>query len=256
VDETTGMRAHLRTAALSTGVWGNLREPRVAHAVARAGFDWVCVDQQHGYASGNDVLDLIGAVRAAGAHALVRLAWNRPEEIGRALDAQADGVIVPMVQSAEEARAAVAGTRYAPEGRRSWGGTRSPLAPTANEVAPTNAASACLVMVETPAAVERVEEIAAVEGLDGIFLGPFDLSIAYGLPIEELIADRGEDSPLGRVVAACRRAGIAAGAYAGTLDRAAALRAHGFTMLAVTSDDALVTQAATATAAEARSRLA
>ncbi|WP_369134913.1 HpcH/HpaI aldolase/citrate lyase family protein [Modestobacter sp. I12A-02662] len=255
VDETTGLRAHLRTATLSTGVWGNLVDPRVAHAVARADFDWVCVDQQHGYASGNDVLDLIGAVRAAGTSALVRLAWNRPEEIGRALDAQADGVIVPMVESAEEARAAVAGTRYAPAGRRSWGGTRSPLAPTANDVAATNAASACLVMVETPAAVERVEEIAAVEGLDGIFLGPFDLSLAYGMPIEELIADQGEDSPLGRVVAACRRNGITAGAFAGNLDRAAALRAHGFTMLAVISDDALVTQASTATAAEARDRL-
>jgi len=256
VDETTGVRAHLRSAELSVGIWANLRDPRVAHAMARADLDWVCVDQQHGYAAGTDTLDLVAAVRAAGRHALVRVPWNRPETIGQALDVGADGVIVPMVESAEDARAAVAATRYAPEGRRSWGGTRSPVAPSANDPAVTNASTACLVMVETPAAVEQVEEIAAVDGVDGIFLGPFDLSIAYGMPISELVDDRGNASPLRRVVAACRRNGIAAGAYGGTLDRSVALRSSGFTMLAVTSDDALVASAAAATAAEARSRLA
>ena len=256
MDETAGMRAHLRNGGVSIGAWANLLDPRVAHAVARADVDWVCIDQQHGYAAGSDVLDLVAAVRAAERHALVRVPWNRPETIGQALDVGADGVIVPMVESAADARAAVAASRYAPEGRRSWGGRRSPVALDANDPGATNAATACLVMVETPAAVEQVEEIAAVDGVDGVFLGPFDLSIAYGMPIQELVDDRGEASALGRVVAACRRNGIAAGAYGGNLDRSVALRAHGFTMLAVTSDDALVASAAAGTAAEARSRLA
>jgi 4-hydroxy-2-oxoheptanedioate aldolase len=255
VDETTGLRAHLRSAGVSIGAWANLLDPRVAHAVARADVDWVCVDQQHGYATGSDALDLVAAIRAAGRHALVRVSWNRPETIGRALDVGADGVIVPMVESAADARAAVAATRYAPEGRRSWGGSRSPVTPGANDPAATNASTACLVMVETPAAVERVEEIAAVEGVDGVFLGPFDLSLAYGMPIHELVDDRAEGAPLRRVVAACRRNGITAGAYGGTLDRSVALRASGFTLLAVTSDDALVASAAAAMAADARSRL-
>ncbi|WP_222266876.1 HpcH/HpaI aldolase family protein [Modestobacter marinus] len=253
--ETASIRAHLRDAALSTGAWINLDDPRVTHTIARAGFDWVCIDQQHGYAAGADGTDLVAAVRAAGTPALVRISWNRPEEIGRVLDSGADGVIVPMVETAAEARAAVAAARYAPEGRRSWGATRSPATATPPDVAAANAATACLVMVETPAAVDQVEEIAAAEGVDGIFLGPFDLSLAYGMPIEELIGDSGPESPLSRVVAACRRTGITAGAFAGTVDRAAALRAHGFTMLAVTSDDALIAQASTATAAEARDRL-
>lgn len=256
MNETAGLRAHLRSAGVSVGVWANLLDPRVAHAVARADVDWVCIDQQHGYATGSDALELVAAVRAAGRHALVRVSWNRPETIGRALDVGADGVIVPMVESAADARAAVAATRYAPEGRRSWGGSRSPVAPNANDPAATNASTACLVMVESPAAVEQVEEIAAVEGVDGVFLGPFDLSIALGMPIHELVDEHGESPVLRRVVAACRRNGIAAGAYGGTLDRSVALRAHDFTMLAVTSDDALVAQAAAATAAEARSRLA
>jgi 4-hydroxy-2-oxoheptanedioate aldolase len=256
VTETATTRAHLQGAALSTGAWINLDDPRVTHTIARAGFDWVCIDQQHGYSAGADGTDLVAAVRAAGTHALVRVSWNRPEEIGRVLDTGADGVIVPMVETAEEARAVVAAARYAPEGRRSWGATRGPAAATFPDAGAANAATACLVMVETPAAVERVEEIAAAEGVDGIFLGPFDLSLAYGMPIHELIDDHGAESPLSRVVAACRRNGITAGAFAGTVDRAAALRAHGFTMLAVTSDDALVAQAGAATAAEARDRLA
>jgi len=94
--------------------------------MAAAGLDWVGIDQQHGWNAGHDCTDLVAAVRAGGAHALVRVAWNRPEEIGRVLDAGAEGVIVPMVESAEEARAAVAAARYAPEGRRSWGATRTP----------------------------------------------------------------------------------------------------------------------------------
>jgi 4-hydroxy-2-oxoheptanedioate aldolase len=256
VDVTAGLRAHLRNTGVSIGVWTNLPDPRVAHAVARADVDWVCIDQQHGYAAGSDPLALVAAVKAAGRHALVRVSWNRPETIGQALDVGADGVIVPMVESAADARAAVAAARYAPEGRRSWGGRRSPEAISANDPAATDASTACLVMVESPAAVEQVEEIAAVPGVDGVFLGPFDLSIAYGMPISDLVDDRGEASPLRRVVAACRRSGIAAGAYGGTLDRSVALRASGFTMLAVTSDDALVAQAAVATAAEARTRLA
>ena len=220
--------------------------------MAAAGLDWVCIDQQHGWSAGHDAGDLVTAVRAAGAHALVRVAWNRPEEIGRVLDGGAEGVIVPMVESAEEARAAVAAVRYAPEGRRSWGSARTPYTSVPSDVPAANSSNACLVMVESVQAVERVQEIAAVDGVDGIFLGPFDLALALGTPLPALLADRSDTSPLGRVVAACREHGIVAAAYGGTLARAKVLREHGFTMLAVSSDDALVTDASTTLAAQAR----
>jgi 4-hydroxy-2-oxoheptanedioate aldolase len=220
--------------------------------MAAAGLDWVCIDQQHGWNAGQDCTDLVAAVRAAGAHALVRVSWNRPEEIGRALDGGAEGVIVPMVESAAEARAAVAAARYAPQGRRSWGAARAPYSAVPADPPTANAATACLLMIESAQAVQHVEEIAAVEGVDGIFLGPFDLALALGVPLDELLADRGPGSALGRVVAACRQHGIVAAAYGGSVPRAQALREHGFTVLAVGSDDALLTDASATLVAQAR----
>ncbi len=220
--------------------------------MAAAGLDWVCIDQQHGWNAGHDCTDLVAAVRAAGAHALVRVAWNRPEEIGRVLDAGAEGVIVPMVESAEEARAAVAAVRYAPEGRRSWGAARTPYTSVPADAAAANASTACLVMVESPAAVDRVPEIAAVPGLDGVFLGPFDLSLALGLPLPQLLADRSDGSALLRVVAACAENGIVAAAYGGTPARAQLLGEHGFTVLAVGADDAVFADASADLVAQAR----
>ena len=252
IDASQGLRAHLRSTRPSLGGWAVLREPRTAHAMAAAGLDWVGIDQQHGWNAGHDCTDLVAAVRAGGAHALVRVGWNRPEEIGRVLDAGADGVIVPMVESAEEARAAVAAARYAPEGRRSWGATRTPYTSSPPDPAAVNASTACLVMVESPAALDRVGEIAAVAGIDGVFLGPFDLSLALGVPLEQLLADRGEGSALRRVVAACAENGIVAAAYGGTPARAQLLGEHGFTVLAVGADDALFADASAALVAQAR----
>jgi 4-hydroxy-2-oxoheptanedioate aldolase len=220
--------------------------------LAAAGLDWVCIDQQHGWNAGHDCTDLVAAARTAGAHALVRVSWNRPEEIGRVLDAGAEGVVVPMVESAEEARAAVAAVRYAPAGRRSWGAARTPYTSVPGDVEAANASTACLVMVESAAALWNVAEIAAVEGIDGIFVGPFDLALALGLPVSELLADRGDGSPLRRVVSACRTHGIAAAAYGGSLARAQLLRDLGFTVLAVSSDDGLLADAGAALVARGR----
>ncbi len=259
----------------SPGAWLTLTEPLVGYLLAGAGFDWLCVDEQHGGAGPADTAALIGAAAAAAAGAggagaggagsgaggvatqvLVRVPWNRPEHIGRALDSGARGVIVPMVESAAEAADAAAACRYPPRGRRSWGPSRTGYTvPGAGAVAESNDRVLCLVMIETPAALDRVEEIAAVPGVDGIFVGPFDLSIALGRPVDEMLADGAPGAPLPRIAAACRAAGVIAGAYAGSVDRAAALRDRGFDLLAVASDTDLLQSAARAAAADARTRL-
>lgn len=244
----------------SVGAWLNLTEPLAAYTVAGSGFDWLCVDEQHGGAGPADTAALLAAAAGAGGggpDVLVRVAWNRPELIGRALDSGARGVIVPMVESVEEASAAAAACRYPPRGRRSWGPSRAGYAvPGGGAVAESNERVLCLVMVESPDALDRVEEIAGAPGVDGIFVGPFDLSIALDRDVDELVADAEEGAPLPRVVAACRAAGIVAGAYAGSIARAAVLRDRGFDLLAVTSDTELLQSAARAAAAEARTRLA
>lgn len=248
--------------AASGGAWLTLTDPLAGYLLASAGFSWLCIDEQHGGAGPADTAALIGAATAAtagsgpAAEVLVRVPWNRPEHIGRALDSGARGVIVPMVDSAAEAADAAAACRYPPRGRRSWGPSRTGYAvPGAGLVSESNDRVLCLVMIETPAALDRVEEIAAVPGVDGIFVGPFDLSIALGRPVDDVLADGAPDAPLPRIIAACRAAGVVAGAYAGSVERAATLRERGFDLLAVASDTELLQSAARAAATEAAGRL-
>jgi 4-hydroxy-2-oxoheptanedioate aldolase len=232
------------------GAWLNLTDPASASALAEAGFDWLCVDEQHGGPTPADTGRIAAAV-ARDVRLFVRVAWNRPEYIGRALDTGATGVIVPMVQSAEEATAAAAACRYAPAGGRSWGPTSRTLQTQGPDSASANAAVTCLVMVETPAALDRVDEIAATPGVDGIFVGPFDLSLALGRPVDDVLADDSADAPLPRIVAACRGRGIMAGAYAGSPERARKLRERGFDFLAVTTDTELLRTGGAGTVAAA-----
>jgi 4-hydroxy-2-oxoheptanedioate aldolase len=256
----------------SSGAWLNLVDPLAAYTLAAAGFDWLCVDEQHGGAGPAETAALIGAVVAAAggaeggggdeggggaAEVLVRVPWNRPEYIGRALDSGARGVIVPMVDSAADAEAAASACRYPPRGSRSWGPSRTGYSVPGGGVVPeSNDRVLCLVMVETREALQRVEEIAAVPGVDGIFVGPYDLAIALGGAVDDLLADGAPGAPLPRIVEACRTAGIVAGAYAGSVERATALRERGFDLLAVTSDTELLQSAARTAAADARARLA
>ncbi|MDQ2587889.1 HpcH/HpaI aldolase family protein [Saccharothrix yanglingensis] len=240
---------------LGTGLWVGSTDARVVRAAAGGGFDWACVDEQHGGAAGGrENTDLIAAVRAAGVPAFVRVAWNRPELIGRALDSGADGVVVPMVDSVEQARAAAAATRFAPRGTRSFGPIRSVDGVAIPAPEQANADVLCLVMVETVRGLDAVDDIAAVDGVDGVFIGPFDLSLALGLDVAGLLADDGEDGPLRRVVRACRARGLVAGAYAGSPERVARLRAAGFTMIAAVDDLAMIARSAGEAAAAAKAR--
>jgi 4-hydroxy-2-oxoheptanedioate aldolase len=237
------MSGALRAGRPALGAWCNLADPFVVAIMAAAGFEWLCLDLQHGIFDDRAMVEVLRAP-PSGTAVLVRVPSNSAPSIGRALDAGAAGVIVPMVGNAAEAAAAVAASRYAPQGSRSWGPLAGIAGGPTKAAAEANAATICAVMVETPGAVEQVEAIAAVPGVDAVFLGPFDLALAYGTTVSELLADTSDASPLRRVVAACQAAGIIAGAYAGTLDAAVALRAFGFTMLAVTSDSGLLVEGA------------
>ena len=214
---------------MRAGVWASLGGVRLTAALEALGFDWIGIDAQHGHHDDRSIRDILSLRREPRATVLVRVAANDATLIGRALDAGADGVIVPLVSSPEEAAAAVAAAHHPPKGNRSWG----PLA--GYEIDPARPPM-CAVMVETADALEHVSEIAATEGVDMIFVGPFDLSLALGMEVNELIADTSESSPLRRIVAACTEAGIIAGAFAGAPERAVHLREHGFEWIAVDTD--------------------
>ncbi|MFB2597888.1 HpcH/HpaI aldolase/citrate lyase family protein [Herbiconiux sp. P17] len=229
----------------TTGIWAALGHPATTAALAVDGIDWICLDAQHGAFDDRAMLETLTLLRALPQRrvtTLVRVAAARDELIGRALDGGADGVIVPMVSSAGEALECVTAAFYPPIGRRSWGPMHA-SAPTPNEA---NDRMFVAAMVETAAALDEVAAIAATPHLGMVFVGPFDLALALGFDVDEMVDDLGEHSPLQRVVGACHAAGIAAGVFGGTPERARRLRRHGFDAVSVSTDDGVVTAGAAA----------
>lgn len=170
------------------GVWSTLPHPYISELVAGCGFDWVLLDTEHTPTDVPVIMQQLQAVDAAALAsgqqtcAVVRPAWNDTVLIKRYLDVGAKNLLLPFVQNAAEAAAAVAATRYAPKGVRGMGGaTRaSNFGRSANYAMTADQDMCVLVQIETEAALNKIEEIAAVDGIDGIFIGPADLSASMG----------------------------------------------------------------------------
>ena len=169
------------------GLWCTLASPYAAELVAGSGFDWLLLDTEHTPADVPLVLQQLQAVAAEPlhrTHPVVRAAWNDPVLIKRILDIGAQTLLLPFVQNADEARAAVAAMRYAPRGSRGMGGTMraSHYGRDTQYVHDAENELCLLVQVETAEALTNIEAIAAVDGVDGIFIGPADLSASMGHP--------------------------------------------------------------------------
>lgn len=230
------------------GGWCQLPAPSTAEIMGSVGYDFVCVDTQHGLIGDDALLPILQALDATGTPTLVRVAANAPEPIGRALDRGADGVIVPLVDSAEQARAAVDACHHPPRGTRSYGPTRVGWRATPAEAPPV-----CAVMIETRAGVAALGEIVEVDGLDAVFVGPSDLALAVGKPVEaQHGADPEYDTLLGSIVSRCRAAGLPVGIYSASPAHVRRYRGLGFTFFAVMSDVSLLRSAAAARLAESR----
>jgi 4-hydroxy-2-oxoheptanedioate aldolase len=227
------------------GGWCSSGSPVMAEVLDRAGFDFVCVDAQHGFTADLPAT-LLGVQRATPA---VRVPANDPAWIGRALDAGAEIVIVPMVDDPDAAGRAAAACRYPPDGSRSFGTNRSRLT---GPPADVNASIRLLVMIETAAGVERAAEICAVGGVDGVYLGPADLAVGMGLP------PGGDDDrlevALGSVREACARAGVLAGIHCADPADAPSRADQGFDLVTVGTDVGLLRSAAAAGLAAVRER--
>jgi 2-keto-3-deoxy-L-rhamnonate aldolase RhmA len=161
------------------GAWSALPNSMAVEALARSGADFVGLDAQHGAHDFRDLVQAIQLLDLLGVESLVRICELELELIPRVLDFGASGVIVSMVEEPETARRAVALTRYQPDGIRSYGGRRYGLSPEPDEL--RDVRPAVHVMIETRQALDRLEEIAAVPGLTGLFFGPVDLALALGL---------------------------------------------------------------------------
>jgi 4-hydroxy-2-oxoheptanedioate aldolase len=165
----------------------------------------------------------------------VRVPWNEPGIIGRVLDAGALGVIVPMIQSADDARRVVDACLYPPAGRRSFGPVRVGLRDGPAYFANANGRVAVIPMIETADALSEVDAIAAVPGVDALFVGPFDLSVALGLPPGDNDGEPAFDAAISKVASAARAAGVATAVLSNA--KVAPRRvAQGFQMISTTTD--------------------
>ena len=243
-----------RRDELTLGAWCLLPNALSAEMLAKGGFDWVLIDMQHGCMDYETAVNMIRAIDLGGVTPLVRVPWNEPGIIGRMLDAGAMGVVVPMIQDADDARRAVDACLYPPAGRRSFGPIRVGTRDGAGYFAGANARVAVIPMIETADALANVEAIAAVPGVDALFVGPFDLSIALGLPPGNNDGEPLFDQAFARIAVAARQAGIATAVLANAELTPRRAR-QGFRMISVVTDAMVLNRAAVADLAAARAAL-
>ena len=233
------LRARLATSEPFLFSWMSIPSAELAAQVARLPIEGVALDMQHGMIGFSAAVPMIAAINAAGRPAIVRTLWNDPAIPGQAFDAGAVAVIAPMVNTRAQAELLVRAAKYPPMGARSWGGytalQATGLAP-GDYLREANRMTMVFAMVETVEALANLDEIAATPGLDGLFVGPSDLSITLsnGAGIDKLGPKT--LAAMERVVAAARKNGLVAGAFGGGADAIRADSGLGDTVIAAGVD--------------------
>ena len=234
--------------------WLSIGNAFTAEIMSRQDYDSLTIDIQHGALDYASVLPMLQAMQASGVTPMVRVPWREPGIIMKALDAGAQGIICPMVNSGAEAAEFVSYTRYPPHGQRSFGPTRAAVAYGSYGIAANDQVLA-FAMIETQAGVDNLDAIAATPGLDGIYIGPADL--ALGTQNGRLAPGFDREEPemialIQRVIAACKANRIRAGLHCGTPEYAARAIGWGVDLTTVGGDTRLLAAAAAASVAEWR----
>ncbi|MFQ3620175.1 MAG: aldolase/citrate lyase family protein [Spirochaetales bacterium] len=232
------VKQKLSKGEVSFGSWMQVGHPAVAEVLAQVGFDWIALDMEHSDTSVRDFTDAARGMEGTKTLPLARVRENDTLAIRQVLDSGAWGVIVPLVNSAEEALRAVQAAKFPPEGHRGTSFFRANNYGTRFAAYMEHANKEVLVipMIETKKGVENVEQILSVEGVDGVFIGPYDLSLSYGIPGN--LTDPIMQTARNKVLAACKRLGKAAGIHVVQSDAASihATLAEGFTFVALSMD--------------------
>jgi 4-hydroxy-2-oxoheptanedioate aldolase len=216
--------------------WISVANSFTAEMMASQGFDAVCIDMQHGETGLSTLMGMLQAVSATDATPVVRVGWNEPAAIMKALDFGASAIIVPLINNAEEARKAVSACRYPPAGDRSSGPVRAMQIHGPDYISEANDDVILMAMIETKEGLVNLEEICATPGVDAIYIGPADLSFALGMapradnpdPLHMATCDRIKEAAHRhgkKVCMHCASAGFAAGAIQ-----------RGFDLVMITSD--------------------
>jgi 4-hydroxy-2-oxoheptanedioate aldolase len=243
----------LKAGTAQIGLWSSLSSAYSVEIIAGAGFDWILLDMEH---SPNDLESLLSQLQAAApypSHAAVRVPWNDMVTIKRVLDAGAQTLLIPYVQTAEEAKQAVANTRYPPAGVRGVAGTtRASRFGRVKDYARRAHEEICvLVQLETKAAVAEIEKVAAIDGVDGIFIGPADLHASMGYTGET--ANPAVMPVIEDAIRRIRKAGKAPGYLSPVEADAKRMLAAGALFVAVGADVGLLARGAEALCAKFKS---
>lgn len=220
----------------SVGSWLTLSSSLVAEYLAHVGFDWLVVDDEHSPTGFETTVHCFQAICTTDTMPMARVAWNDPATIKRLLDAGAMGLVIPMVNSAQEARQAVAAMRYPPQGVRSMGGSGRVTAYGADYFTRANDEILCVVQIEHIDAVRAADEILCVQGVDACFVGPQDLGASMGYPPGEQTKHPEFEDAIQCVLQAAKRAGRPAGIHVQSPEDANKRIQQGFRFVALSMD--------------------
>jgi 4-hydroxy-2-oxoheptanedioate aldolase len=234
--------------------WLGIPDAFATEVMAHCGWDSLCIDLQHGLAGYESTVAMLQAIATTDVTPLVRVPWNDPAIIMRCLDAGAFGVICPMINTAEQAARFVGACRYAPIGYRSLGPIRAQIYAGADYALHANDSIVALAMIETSEALANLDAILATRGLDGVYVGPADLSLSLGFPgrldpTESMVVDA-----MDTILAACKQRGLRCGVHTGSIAYAERMRARGFDLVTVLSDSRILARAAEEIVTELRGK--
>ena len=237
------------------GLWVGLTSNFAANVIAPSGYDWVLVDMEHSPNTFDSVLGQLQVFEASDTTAIVRPEWNDPVLVKRLLDLGAQGLLFPMIQTVEEAEAAVASTRYPPRGIRGVSGSMrgNKFGRITDYVARIEDETTVIIQLETVEAIARAEEIGAVDGVSGVFFGPADVAASMGM------IGKPNDPAVWDVIMPAAKKLMAMGVPVGTLvldvDFAASLVNEGFTFVACGTDASILAKGSDALLATMKEKI-
>lgn len=232
--------------------WLTINSSVSAEALAQLDWNSMTVDLQHGLVDWDAAIPMLQTISATDAVPMMRVPWNNPAWIMRALDAGAYGVICPMVNSRADCEAFVGACRYAPAGYRSWGPVRGLIYGGPDYFQYANDTLLAIAMIETAQAMENLDEIMSTAGLDAIYVGPNDLAVSLGFEPQYAPKDPKVGVAIDTILAAAQRHGIVPGIHCGSADMAREMAAKGFQLVTLMSDARLMVAAAAAAITSAR----
>ena len=215
-----------------------------AEVMAHCGWDSLCIDIQHGMVDYQTATTMMQAISTTAVTPIVRVPWNDPAIIMKCLDAGAYAIVCPMINSVDDALRFAGACRYPPMGYRSLGPIRAQLYGGSDYAAKANEEIVALAMIETMPGLENLDAILKVEGLDGIYIGPADLSLSLGLPGRLDPVDVKVVSAIETILAKCKSAGRRCGIHTGSIEYARNMVSKGFDFVTILGDSRILAAAA------------